>query len=127
LRAKLATISDFSELGRFLDLPLRVYSVGMRMRLAFAIATAIEPEILLVDECLSVGDLGFRAKARARMAEMMSRARVIVLVSHDLEALPSFCERGIWLHEGTIRQEGTIAEVIAAYERFCGTGQRQAA
>ncbi len=115
LRAKSQEIADFSELGRFLDMPVRYYSAGMLVRLAFSIATAIEPEILLVDEVFSAGDLAFQAKAQARMRDMMDRARIIVLISHDLQKLPQLCERALWLDQGRVRRDGPVAEVVAAY------------
>ena len=117
LRAKLPAIVEFSELGEFVTAPIRLYSAGMRMRLAFTIAAAVDPEILLVDEFLSVGDLAFRDKALLRVREMLSRAGLFVFVSHDLEMLPRFCERGIWLDAGRIRQDGPIGSVIAAYQQ----------
>src|SRR5207237_8120334 len=82
MRAKVEQIAEFSELGPFLEMPVRYYSAGMMVRLGFSIATAIEPEILLVDEVLSVGDMAFQDKARKRMREMMARARLIIMVSH---------------------------------------------
>src|SRR5437870_2448090 len=112
VRAKVQSIADFSELGDFLNLPVRYYSAGMMVRLAFSIATAIEPEILLVDEVLSVGDMSFQEKARRRMREMMAKARLIVMVSHDLDSLAKLCERGVWLDHGRVRQDGPIADVI---------------
>src|SRR5207253_10080235 len=115
LKAKMEEIAEFSDLGKFLDMPVRYYSAGMMVRLAFSIATAIEPEILLVDEVLCAGDLAFQAKAQQRMRDMMSKARIIVIVSHDLGSLPKLCERGIWLDHGRIQREGPIDEVIAAY------------
>ncbi len=115
VRAKKAAIAEFSELGDFLNMPVRYYSAGMMVRLAFSIATAIEPEILLVDEVLSVGDLAFQNKARERMREMMAKAHLMVLVSHDLEALPQICNRAVWLDHGRIQRTGTCAEVVAAY------------
>jgi lipopolysaccharide transport system ATP-binding protein len=115
VRAKMADIADFSELGRHLDMPLRCYSAGMKVRLAFAIATAIDPEILLIDEVLSVGDLAFQKKARQRMKDMMAKARLLVLVSHDLESLKQMCSRAIWLDKGRLIQEGPPEEVISAY------------
>jgi ABC-type polysaccharide/polyol phosphate transport system ATPase subunit len=115
LRGKLGAIAEFSELGRFLDLPVRCYSAGMLVRLAFSVATAIEPEILLVDEVLSAGDLAFQRKARKRMREMMAKARLLVLVSHDLPAIPEVCGTVIWLERGRIRQIGPAARVIAEY------------
>ncbi len=115
VRAKKQSIAEFSELGDFLNMPVRYYSAGMMVRLAFSIATAIEPEILLVDEVLSVGDLAFQNKARERMREMMAKAHLMVLVSHDLEALPQICNRAVWLDHGRIQRTGTCAEVVAAY------------
>jgi ABC-type polysaccharide/polyol phosphate transport system ATPase subunit len=115
IRAKMQEIADFSELGRFLDVPVRYYSAGMLVRLAFSIATTIEPEILLVDEVLSAGDLAFQEKARQRMKEMMARAKIIVVVSHDLGNLPRLCETGMWLAQGRVRMVGPIDRVIAAY------------
>jgi ABC-type polysaccharide/polyol phosphate transport system ATPase subunit len=115
MRAKKQAIADFSELGDFLNMPVRYYSAGMMVRLAFSIATAIEPEILLVDEVLSVGDLSFQHKARERMREMMEKAHLMVLVSHDLESLPQMCNRAVWMDHGRIALTGPCHEVIAAY------------
>jgi lipopolysaccharide transport system ATP-binding protein len=116
MRSKVQSIADFSELGEFLDMPVRYYSAGMSVRLAFSIATAIEPEILLVDEVLSVGDISFREKARGRMEEMMQKAKIIVMVSHDLSAVADLCERTIWMEHGAIRAAGPTQRMIAAYE-----------
>lgn len=108
-------IAEFTELGEFLNMPIRYYSAGMLVRLAFAISTAIEPEVLLVDEVLSVGDLAFQNKARARMERMMNTARVIVMVSHDLDSLASICQTGVWMDHGRVKRIGPMREVIAAY------------
>jgi ABC-type polysaccharide/polyol phosphate transport system ATPase subunit len=115
LRPKIQTIAEFSELGEFLNMPVRYYSAGMMLRLAFSIATAIEPEILLVDEVLSAGDMAFQAKARQRMRELISNAQAVVVVSHDMASLQAMCDRVIWLDHGTIRMEGPTDEVTAAY------------
>ena len=115
LKDKVQPIAEFSELGDFLDMPVRYYSAGMKVRLAFSIATAIEPEILLVDEVLSVGDVAFQEKARQRMQEMMARAKIIVLVSHDLASTTNLCDRVVWMDHGTIRMEGPAQQVISAY------------
>ena len=96
-------------------MPVRYYSAGMQMRLAFSIATAIDPEILLVDEVLSVGDMAFQNKARARMLEMMSRAHLMVMVSHDLGSLAKMCNQAIWLDHGRMVMSGPCPDVIAAY------------
>lgn len=115
IRRKLPGIVEFCELDEFLDMPIRCLSAGMLVRLGFAIATATEPEILLVDESLTVGDRAFQHKARQRLQALMSRARLIVLVSHDLVSLEGLCDRGVWLDHGQIRQTGPIRDVIAAY------------
>lgn len=118
IRAKMKEIADFCELGRFLDIPVRFYSAGMQVRLAFSIATTLKPEILLVDEVLSAGDLAFQAKARQRMREMMNRAKIMVVVSHDLETLAAVCETGIWLHRGRVRLKGPMKAVNQAYRDY---------
>src|SRR6266849_5660013 len=122
IKAKSKEIAEFSELGRFLNMPVRHYSAGMMVRLAFSIATAIEPEVLLVDEILSVGDMAFQQKAHQRMREMMAKARLIVMVSHDLSSLAKFCDRGLWMDHGQVRQIGPIAEVIGAYRKSVKDG-----
>jgi ABC-type polysaccharide/polyol phosphate transport system ATPase subunit len=115
VRAKIEPIAEFSELGDFLNMPVRYYSAGMMVRLAFSIATAVEPEILLVDEVLSVGDMAFQDKARRRMQEMMGRARLIVMVSHDMDSLAKLCEQGVWMDQGRVRMIGPTRHVVAAY------------
>lgn len=115
IRAKMQSIAEFSELGPFLDIPVRYYSAGMMVRLAFSIATAIQPEVLLVDEVLGAGDLAFQAKAQQRLRQTMNQARLLVVVSHDLGTLPKLCERGIWLDRGRVRADGRIRDVINAY------------
>jgi ABC-type polysaccharide/polyol phosphate transport system ATPase subunit len=115
IRNKLQPIAEFTELGSFLDMPVRYYSAGMMVRLAFSIATAMEPEILLIDEVLSVGDLAFQEKARRRMQDMMAKARLMVLVSHDLKSLASLCTRAVWMDHGKVRQLGPVEEVVTAY------------
>jgi ABC-type polysaccharide/polyol phosphate transport system ATPase subunit len=115
LKGKIDAIAAFSELGEFLNVPVRHYSAGMLMRLAFSIATSIDPEILLVDEVLAVGDLAFQHKAQARMKELMSSARVMVLVAHDLATIRNMCNRVVWMQHGAAMMEGPPDEVIAAY------------
>jgi ABC-type polysaccharide/polyol phosphate transport system ATPase subunit len=116
IKPKVTSIAEFSELGEFLDMPVRYYSAGMMIRLAFAIATAIEPEILIVDEVLSVGDLAFQQKAGQRIRDMMAQARLMVIVSHDLDSLQKLCTRVAWLDHGRMRQIGDPAATIAAYQ-----------
>jgi ABC-type polysaccharide/polyol phosphate transport system ATPase subunit len=120
IKTKLQDIADFSELGEFLDNPVRHYSSGMLVRLAFSVASAIDPEILLVDEVLSAGDLAFQKKCRERMEEMIAKAHLIVMVSHDLESLSEFCNRAIWLDHGRIRRAGSTDDVIAEYTDAMG-------
>jgi len=96
-------------------MPVRYYSAGMMIRLAFSIATSIKPEILLVDEVLSVGDMAFQDKARQRMRDMMAKAELIILVSHDMTSLCNLCDRAIWMDHGRIRAEGPVADMVAAY------------
>jgi len=127
IRSKVQPIADFSELGDFLNMPVRYYSAGMMVRLAFSIATAIDPEILLVDEVLSVGDLAFQEKARQRMREMMAKARLIVVVSHDLDSLAKLCDQAVWLDHGRVRLVGPTEEAVAAYRRSVHGGHSQAA
>lgn len=116
LKSKVEQIAKFTELGDFLNMPVRYYSAGMLVRLAFSIATAIEPEVLIVDEVLSVGDLAFQQKAAKRIREMMSQARLIVMVSHDLGSLQRLCTRIIWLERGRVRLDGEPKRVIRAYQ-----------
>ena len=128
IRAKMQPIADFSELGDFLNMPVRYYSAGMMVRLAFSIATAIEPEILIIDEVLSAGDMAFQSKARERMQTLMSSARAVIVVSHDLHSLELLCDQVLWLDHGKVRLTGPTKEVIAAYKQQVEEGsQRRAA
>jgi ABC-type polysaccharide/polyol phosphate transport system ATPase subunit len=124
VKGKVQEIAAFSELGEFLDMPVRYYSAGMMIRLAFAIATAIEPEILIVDEVLAVGDLAFQQKATERIRGMMAQARLMVIVSHDLDRLKQLCSRVIWMDHGHVKMDGPPAAVVAAYQQY---SQRAAA
>jgi ABC-type polysaccharide/polyol phosphate transport system ATPase subunit len=117
IREKEEEIAEFSELKEFLESPVRCYSAGMIVRLGFAIATAIEPEILIVDECLSAGDIAFQEKARKRMESMIEKANLIVMVSHDLVALSEFCNRIVWMEQGTVRMDGSPDIVLEAYRK----------
>lgn len=115
LKPKIEGIAAFSELGSFLDLPVRYYSAGMLIRLAFSIATAVNPEVLLIDEVLGAGDMAFQAKAKKRMEEMMATARLMVVVSHDLDTLVGITNRMIWMEHGAVKMAGEPAVVAAAY------------
>jgi ABC-type polysaccharide/polyol phosphate transport system ATPase subunit len=109
-------IVDFAEVERFLDTPLKHFSTGMQMRLAFAVAAHLEPEILLVDEVLAVGDLEFQKKCLGKMQEVSRSGRTIVFVSHQMNQIRRLCERVLWIDAGRIRAEGPTGEVIAGYE-----------
>ena len=117
MRQKVDEIAAFTELGRFLDMPVRYYSAGMMIRLAFAIATSVEPEVLIVDEVLSAGDLAFQQKAAGRIKQMMAQARLMVIVSHDLESLAALCTRVAWMDHGRIKKFGEAKATIAAYQK----------
>jgi len=116
LQSKLDDVEQFCELGQFLDTPVRYYSAGMSIRLAFSIATVSEPEILLIDEVLSVGDMAFQLKAQRRMRNLMASASLMVMVSHDLSSVQAMCNKAIWLEKGQIVMSGSAAEVVAAYQ-----------
>jgi ABC-type polysaccharide/polyol phosphate transport system ATPase subunit len=108
-------IAAFSNLGEFLDIPVRHYSSGMLVRLAFATSTAVDPQILLLDEVMAAGDAAFIESARARMNELMERASIVVFATHSLDVLPRFCKRTILLRQGRIVADGPTAEVVQLY------------
>ncbi len=116
LHAKYDEILAFSELGDFIHMPIRNYSSGMLMRLAFSIATVVNPEILIVDEILSVGDENFQRKSHARMMELMSGGTTVLFVSHSLEQIRSMCSRVVWLDGGTVKMFGDVDTVCDAYK-----------
>jgi ABC-type polysaccharide/polyol phosphate transport system ATPase subunit len=114
---KLLDIVDFCELGEYLDLPVRTYSTGMVARLGFAIATAIEPDILLLDEGLGAGDARFAARAEARMQSLIQRTRILVLASHSDALIKSMCNRAILLEKGRLIAIGPVDEIISRYHQ----------
>lgn len=116
LRAKYDEIVEFSELQKFLEVPIRNYSSGMLMRLAFSIAAEVNPEILIVDEILAVGDANFQEKSRKRMMELMSGGTTVLFVSHSLEQIREMCDRVLWLDHGRVKMIGQTQEVCDAYE-----------
>ena len=116
LMEKFDEILAFSELGEFIEMPIRNYSSGMLMRLAFSIATVVEPEILIVDEILAVGDENFQRKSRQRMMELMSGGTTVLFVSHNLDQIREMCNRVVWLDGGTVRMVGETQEVCDAYK-----------
>ncbi len=115
IASKLDEISEFSGLGEFLDVPFRTYSSGMQMRLAFAVSTAIRPEILIMDEWLSTGDEDFKERANKRMRDLVESTKILVLASHSKELLEKNCNRIIWLEHGRVKMDGSPAEVLSAY------------
>jgi ABC-type polysaccharide/polyol phosphate transport system ATPase subunit len=115
MKSKLPEIIEFSELGTFIDEPIRTYSAGMKARLGLAVASAINPDILLIDEVLGVGDPNFREKSKKKILSMVEGAGTVVIVSHSFGLMKSICNRLILLHEGEIAAQGDPAEVIQAY------------
>ena len=113
--SKLDTIIKFSELEEFIDSPIRTYSSGMYMRLAFSVAINVEAEILLIDEILSVGDANFQAKCFRKMQELKDSGITIVIVSHDLHTMEKLCNKVIWIESGTIKRNGIPNEVLKEY------------
>lgn len=116
IRAKAEEIAAFTELGDYLDLPLRTYSSGMRLRLAFAIATAVDAQILILDEVIGVGDAHFQEKAAARLQRLHDRSDIVVLAIHDPKVIRRSCNKALWLDRGRMRAFGAVDEVLAAYE-----------
>jgi len=116
VEARLDDVIQFTDLGPSIDLPMETYSSGMRARLHFAIATALTPEILLVDEALAVGDRAFREKSARRLEEHRSAAGTVLLVSHNLSEIQRSCERVVWLDQGRMVLDGPTDEVLGAYE-----------
>ena len=115
-RALAPEIEEFTQLGGYLDLPVRTYSAGMLLRLAFAVATTIEPDILIMDELIDAGDASFMEQARARIGMLIKKASIFVIASHNEDALHRFCNRAIWLDHGELRQFGPLDETLAAYK-----------
>lgn len=115
IKAKTPEIIDYAELGDFIDMPVRTYSSGMHMRLAFTISTSLRPDILLMDEWLSVGDENFKHKVEARMSEVVQSTSILVLATHSRELAINTCTRAIWLEHGKIKMDATPQEVCDQY------------
>lgn len=115
IKAKMKAIGEFSELGSFLNMPVKYYSSGMFVRLAFSISTTIEPDILLLDEVVAAGDAGFIEKAKARMQEMIETSRILVFVTHSMDMAIALCNRCIWMEKGEIVMEGLPKAVTKEY------------
>lgn len=117
---RLQSIIEFSELGDFIDSPVRTYSSGMYMRLAFSVAINVDAEILLIDEILAVGDQHFQDKCFAKLEELAKSKMTIVIVSHSLGAVQKLCKRAIWINNGEVAKDGACQEVIDEYLKVCG-------
>lgn len=124
LDTKIQDIIDFSELGDFINVPLKNYSSGMKSRLGFSIATAVEPDILILDEVLSVGDARFRRKSLAKVQSMFDNGVTVLFVSHSIDQVLAICDRAILLQKGKIIAEGTAEEVAVVYEEKTGRGPK---
>jgi ABC-type polysaccharide/polyol phosphate transport system ATPase subunit len=118
LADKYEEIVEFAELEEFMDMPMQTYSSGMYGRLGFSVAVNMDPDILLIDEALSVGDARFKRKSFEKMRELCTEDRTIVLVSHSMASIEELCDQAIWLHKGELRMEGEPDEVIDAYTTF---------
>ena len=118
VREKQGAIIEFADIGGFIDMPTTTYSSGMFGRLAFAVATHVETEILLIDEALSAGDQAFRERAVAKVREMCANAKTIVVVSHSTALVSEMATNAFWMHRGTVRMEGEVREVADAYLKF---------
>jgi lipopolysaccharide transport system ATP-binding protein len=117
IEAKFDEIVEFAEVGRFIDTPVKRYSSGMQLRLAFAVAAHLEPEILIVDEVLAVGDASFQRKCLGKMGEVSGHGRTVLLVSHNMSAITALADHCVWLDAGAIKREGDPSEVVAEYLR----------
>ena len=109
------SIIEFSQLGDFIDIPTRTYSSGMHLRLAFAVSTIIRPQILLMDEWLSVGDEGFKASAEKRLNDLVESTNILVIASHSRELVTRLCTRALWMEHGKVRMDGPVDDVVKAY------------
>jgi len=127
IEARLPEILDFAEIGDFIDQPVKTYSSGMYVRLGFAVAVAVEPDVLLIDEVLSVGDEAFTRRCLDRLARMRQAGVTMVLVSHDLDLVESFADRAVYLRAGRVRSRGSVDSVIARYRGdVAGTPEKPA-
>ena len=124
MRARSPGIVEFADIGQFIDAPIKTYSSGMNARLGFSIATAVEPDVLLLDEVLGTGDATFRAKSQERVVELMKAARAIVLVTHDMNWAREFCNHAVLLEGGNVVAAGEPAEVVAMHEERSELRQR---
>jgi ABC-type polysaccharide/polyol phosphate transport system ATPase subunit len=120
MRQRLDRIIEFADIGEFIDVPIRNYSSGMQMRLGFSVAVHVEPEIILVDEVLAVGDYSFQLKCLDRIRQMQRDGVTILFVSHDFEAVKRLCSRALWLEGGRMQAEGPVADILQQMRRRYG-------
>ena len=125
LKERMPGIIEFAELGDFIDEPVRTYSSGMFMRLAFAVATHVDPEVLIIDEILSVGDEHFTRKSQAKMNEFRRSGKTIVLVTNDLGTVQNWCDAAVWIDGGKVRMYGDAAQVVADYRRAVAAAEAE--
>ena len=114
-------IAEFSELGPFLDQPVKCYSTGMAMRLGFSIATQVDPDVLIIDEALSVGDGYFQKKCMDRLLELIGQGKTLLFCSHAMYYVSFFCQRALWLRNGRVEAMGPVLDVVRDYENFLVT------
>ena len=124
MRQKQAEIVEFAGLGHFIDYPIKTYSAGMQVRLAFAISTAVGGDILLLDEVIGAGDANFMEKAKQRISDLIEHAEILILASHDFAALKKLCIRGLVFHQGRVVFDGHISEAVNFYQEKNGLGFR---
>ena len=119
IEEKIDDIIKFSELGDFIDNPVRTYSSGMYMRLAFSVAINVQAEILLIDEILAVGDQHFQEKCFNKLIELKKAGKTIVIVTHSMDQVKKFCDRAVWLYKGEVRMDGEVKDVLDEYLKVC--------
>ena len=115
IQVRFEDIVSFADIGKFIDIPVKYYSSGMQARLAFAVTVCVEPEILLLDEVLAVGDESFRQRCLDRLAAFHAAGGTLIVVSHDLESVSQLCSRAVWLEHGVVRMSGDVEAVTKAY------------
>ena len=120
IEKRIDEIIEFSELENFIDNPVRTYSSGMYMRLAFSVAINVQADILLIDEILAVGDQHFQEKCFNKLKELKKEGKTIVIVTHSMNQVKQFCDRAVWLYKGEVRKDGPVDEVLEEYLKVCG-------
>lgn len=123
IEKRMDNIIDFAGLGDFIDQPLYTYSTGMRSRLSFSVAMEVDPDILLIDEVMAVGDQNFQNRSEERIKEKMKNDMTVVLISHSASNIQSICSRAMWMHQGTSQLEGDVEPVLLAYNEFNANGK----